>query len=567
VNIAVVMVGNDLRVRRFTPAAQKLMNLIPADRGRRLGDIRGNFKIEIEKIAQDTIESTTLHEQEVRDSEGRWYMMRVRPYKAGDNRVDGAVISFQDIDGLKRSLDQTQALADDLVENAREPILILDGRLRVLVANRAFYRAFQVRPADTENRLLFELGSGQWDIPRLRQLLEEIRRGNNRVDDFEVQHNFPELGRRIMILNARVVDSPGQPRILLSFEDATDKREHLDTLTRQAALFENAHDAIVTRDMAGKILGWNRGAEELYGWTEAEALGKNTNEVLKTRFPVPFPEIKEELVKTGHWQGELVHASKGGELRTVDSRWALHTEGTNTVILEINSDVTERKHSEENLRQLTAHLLRVQDEERRRIARELHDSTGQKLVALQLSLGALESGAQLKDKQKASLIDAMNLAHETVSDIRTLSQLLHPPMLDEAGLGSAIRWLVDRISDRSGLKLDVEISHSLGRLPEPVELALFRVVQESLNNIHRHSKANRGKIRLEIADSTATMQISDNGRGMSKELLENGKDKKFSVGVGILGMRERLSQLGGRLEIASGKKGTTVTAIVPTAGK
>jgi two-component system CheB/CheR fusion protein len=565
VNIAVVMVGNDLRVRRFTAPAQKLMNLIAADRGRRLTEIRSNIEIEdIDRVVQSTIDKAILQEREVQDREGHWHMMRVRPYKAGDNKVDGAVISFQDIDVFKRSVDQSRALTDNLVENAREPILILDDELRVTTANRAFYRKFQVAPNDVENQMFYDLGDRQWNIPELRTLLEDIRGGTNRVDDFEVQQDFPRLGRRVMVLNARAVDiQSGRHSILLSIEDVTDKRKHMESLNRQAALFENVHEAIVVRDFSGKILGWNRGAEELYGWSEAEALGKSTHELLQTRFPAAFAAIKAELERYGHWQGELVHTTKQGESRTVDSRWALYIEGGTGIILEVNSDVTHRKHSEENLRQLSAHLLRVQDEERRRIARELHDSTGQKLVALQLSLSAVQNGAELKAKEKASLEDAMELAHETVSEIRTLSQLLHPPMLDEAGLGSAIRWLVDRISDRSGLRLDLEIPSEMSRLPEPVEIALFRVIQESLNNIHRHSGATKAKIRLSMNGASARLGVSDNGKGMSKKLLESGKDEKFAVGVGILGMKERLTQLGGSLEITSSKKGTTVTATVP----
>ena len=151
-------------------------------------------------------------------------MLHVRPYETWDHKIEGAVISLQNIDALKRSLEHTRQYADTIVESAREPILVLDARLQVTAANPAFYRSFQVTPKETEARLIYELGNGQWDIPRLRHLLEEIVPRNSRVDDFEMSHNFPHLGARDMLLNARRVElQPGHAFILLAIEDVTEK--------------------------------------------------------------------------------------------------------------------------------------------------------------------------------------------------------------------------------------------------------------------------------------------------------------------------------------------------------
>ena len=293
VNIPIVMVGNDLRIRRFTPPAEKLLNLIPADLGRRLSEIRSNLEIDdLDKLVRESIESATLHEFEVREKDGTWYLMRVRPYKTWDNKIEGGVISLQDIDVFKRSLDQSRRFADTLIENAREPIVVLDGSLRVSVANPAFYRQFRVAPEDTEQRLIYDLGSGQWNIPKLRELLEEAIQSNARVDDFEVHHQFPGMGNRTMILNARRVEpQPGRQMIFLSIQDVTEERQHLDALNRLAALLEHAHDTIIVRDRQGIIQVWNRGAEEMYGWTEAEALGKVVYELLETQFSTPLDEV------------------------------------------------------------------------------------------------------------------------------------------------------------------------------------------------------------------------------------------------------------------------------------
>jgi len=177
-------------------------------------------------LARDAIRRAGPQQREIRTTDGEWQVLHVRPYKTWDNRIEGAVISLQDVDALKRSLDQTREYADTIVESAREPILVLDARLQVTAANPAFYRVFDVPADETEGRLIYELGDGQWNIPKLRELLEEIIPQNSRVDDFEMAHDFPHIGLREMQLNARRVElQPGHPFILLAIEDVTDKSD------------------------------------------------------------------------------------------------------------------------------------------------------------------------------------------------------------------------------------------------------------------------------------------------------------------------------------------------------
>ncbi len=227
VSIPVVIVGNYLHIRHFTPPAQKLLNLLPGDIGRRLNEIRPNVNVpDLGAMARETIDTMSTHELEVRENEnGKWHLMRVRPYKTWDNKIEGAVVSFQDIDALKRNLEQAQLYADAISETAREAILVLDSNLRVTNANPAFYRNFEVSRAETENRAIYDLGDKQWNIPKLRELLERILPNNELVEDFEVRHDFPHLGPRVMMLNARRIEPhPGQQVILLHIEDATGKK-------------------------------------------------------------------------------------------------------------------------------------------------------------------------------------------------------------------------------------------------------------------------------------------------------------------------------------------------------
>lgn len=488
--------------------------------------------------------------------------MKVRPYKTWENKIDGAVISFQDIDALKQSLDETRTYGDLLIENAREPILLLGRDLRVTSSNPAFYRMFKTTRQQTDGKLIYDLGDGQWNIPQLRGLLQDVMSANGRVDDFEVQHEFPGLGQRTFLLNARRIEPRrGSYFIFLSFQDVTEQRASLEALKRHSAMLELANDAVLVRDLEGKILLWNYGAERLYGWTKDEALGQNSSGLLRTEFPISFDATREELVRTGRWEGELVHYRKDGERRVVSSRWAIQREGGSPAILEINTDITERKFYEESLRQLSTHLMRVQDEERRRIARDLHDSTGQKLVALKMQLTQLANSQ--KTPRKDGFEDQMRLLDEAVQEIRTLSQLLHPPLLEEAGLASATRWLAESFGERAGIKIDLKLDDALERLPESVEIALFRVLQESLNNIHRHSGADRVSIEMSNGTKAVILRIIDNGKGLPADVMSGGPGRRAAFGVGILGMRERLSQLGGTLSINSTKKGTVVEARVP----
>ena len=225
VNLPVVMVGNDLRIRRFTPPAEKLLNLLAGDVGRRLGEIRSNLEPDdLEQIARTTIEDAIFQEKEMRVKDGPWYMLRIRPYKTWEDKIEGAVLSFQDIDSLKRTLEQTRTFAEALIENARESVLVLDEGLRVTLANRAFYQIFQVSPEETTGHLIYELGNRQWDIPKLRELFQKITTHNSRIDGYEVRHKFQHLGPRHMILNARRIEPQGGPQmILLSIEDVTKK--------------------------------------------------------------------------------------------------------------------------------------------------------------------------------------------------------------------------------------------------------------------------------------------------------------------------------------------------------
>jgi PAS domain S-box-containing protein len=364
-------------------------------------------------------------------------------------------------------------------------------------------------------------------------------------------------------------------------------------------LFVEAVDdyAIFVLDAEGNVSSWNKGAERLKGYAASEILGKH--------FSSFYPE---EDVESGKPQWELEVATKEGRIE--DEGWRVRKDSSrfwaNVVITatrdeqgnvigftKVTRDFTERRQaqealrsanaelvsevaekrsaekrlaiSERSLRGLSLRLLRMQDEERRRIGRDLHDSLGQYLAALKMNLDSLESvlngGPNGAGRDVAQ---CARLAGDAIKELRTISYLLYPPMLEEMGLKSAIPWYLDGFSKRSNIQTTFEVDPDFGRLPTEVELAMFRILQESLTNVHRHSGSLTATIRLSMADGSALLEVRDMGKGIPLTLLEqSSEDWMGSLGVGLRGMNERMRQLGGKLEVSSTESGTVVIASVP----
>jgi two-component system, NarL family, sensor kinase len=217
----------------------------------------------------------------------------------------------------------------------------------------------------------------------------------------------------------------------------------------------------------------------------------------------------------------------------------------------------------EELQRLSQRLLMVQDEERRKVARDLHDSTGQTLAALKIAVSFLAENCKEDSATRALISDVVRLADQAIGEIRTTSYLLHPPLLDEVGLACAAEWYIDGFAKRSGINVKADIANSHGRLPRKMEIALFRVLQESLTNVHRHSGASDASIRLQYEAEAVVLEIRDFGRGISEERLRLLVGPSAETGIGLAGMRERLREMNGKLEIESDSHGTSMRATVP----
>ena len=224
--IATVFLDSELRIKRFTPALADIVNIIQTDINRPLDDIATRLDYpDLVRDAEETARTLAVKEKTVRHQNGRWYLARFLPYRTVDNVIDGVVITFIDITEQKRAQALQDALTytEGIVDTVREPLLVLDPDLRVISANRSFYRMFAVTREETENRLIYELGKGQWDIPGLRKLLEAVLAENTHFEDYEVDHDYPGVGRKKLLLNARRIyqHDIGTQMILLAMTDVT----------------------------------------------------------------------------------------------------------------------------------------------------------------------------------------------------------------------------------------------------------------------------------------------------------------------------------------------------------
>jgi PAS domain S-box-containing protein len=940
VDLPIIVISRDCKIARINRAATTVLGLKQTDIGGALVDSLPRVE-DLSRLCARAIADGAPHRIETRDGDRR-FLLRIAPYREGDRQTLGAVLTFTNISAFRASIDQaiyereyTKAILNAVID----PLVVLDNKLKVQTANRAFYSLFGVSRDEVQGISIRELGSNDWESSDSWNAIETALSDRTEFRAIEIEGEFPVVGRRTFVLDVRRLAPDGDALILTTFQDITERKQaqrttsllaaivdhsddaiiskkldgtltswnksaerlfgykaeeaigqhitlivppdrrseeesilrrlalgervdHFETIRRrkdgtdldvsltispirdaagsvigaskvarditerkraeralseQARLLDLSNDAIVIRDADDRVTYWNRAATELYGFTHQEALGRVTHELLQTQFPAPLEWINEQLHHDERWRGELVHIRKDGTKAIVNSRWVLDrkADGSSWCILETNNDITKQKRTEKALREseerfraivettpecvklisadgnllqmnssglqmlgatfaddllgksvydlvvpedrsrfrafneavcrgqqgslqfeivglegkrrhmethaaplntpdgTTVHLavssditqrkqaeqalreseqryrviteaapimvwmagldklcyyfnkgwldfvghsldqecgngwtrgihpddfdrclqvyessfeacrsfemqyrlkhhsgqyrwildhgvprfgpdgtfegyvggcldihnqkeaeekarsvdvslqlMSSQDEERRHIARELHDTAGQTLTVLGINLAQL---VQNTARRAPELAGEAERIQETVQqlhrEIRTTSYLLHPPLLDETGLQSAVSWYVQGLPERSGLEVRLDIPEDFGRLPSDMELVVFRLVQECLTNIHRHSESKTASIRMVRESNWVTLDIRDQGKGMSSTRL--AEVQAGSSGLGIRGMRERLRQFDGSLNIESGDSGTRVFARIP----
>ena len=524
--------------------------------------------------------------------------------KSGQVRVGQMSGALIDLDGRRCSLvvvrDVTERKAAEellrsseerfrsLVEKLHVGIIIYDPQVRVLFANQAVQDAFgrqykQFLGKTTDDLGLFTLREDGTELqaearpvpivlatkqPVQGQVIGVCRRGSTAVT-WTLLDAIPEF------------DAAGEiSRVIVSVTNLTEQRRALEALReseeRFRTLVRDIHVGVVMSGPQGKMTFANQAALNMFGVSEMDAIGRHASDIGLT-----FLDEHGSVLPLERYPAATVFRSKRA-LRNRTMGWRrpgmpetlwlfgnavpqFNPDGSVLRVIFSFTDITEMKNAEQAIRQLSIQLLKLQDEERRRIGRELHDGMAQTVLAVNLSLAQVrQSSPSLSEPAERALEKARALLQQMSREIRTLSYLLHPPLLDELGLVSALKEYVRGFSERSGIETELVLPKQFSRLPQSVEIALFRVVQESLANIQRHSGSDSATIRLREDPSAVTLEIIDYGRGM--QLASNGpaQSNVARLGVGIPGMRERMAQLGGHLEIASSPSGTTIRATMPS---
>jgi PAS domain S-box-containing protein len=372
-------------------------------------------------------------------------------------------------------------------------------------------------------------------------------------------------------------NAAGQPHgYTLITRDITERRQQqLEISRREAqldAFFSNAPVglAIIGNDLRFQRI--NGPFSKLNGLPPEQNQGLHVREVV-SELAVELEPLLEQVVTTG--EPVLNHEVKGPNPANPNSvGWWLKSffpiakeDGVVSQIGAVVQDVTALKRAENTVRWLSGRLLQLRDDERRRLARDLHDSLGQVLSAVKMDLSYLSRTTEhLNERAREAIAESKSLVESCIREVRTLSHLLHPPMLDEVGLLPSIRWFVNGFSQRSGVEVQMYLPETMRRLPDELEIALFRALQESLTNVHRHSGSQTAAVSLNVGAGQVQLEVADQGCGIPPQKL-TARLEQASIGIGILGMRERIRQLGGQLEISSADVGTTVhvTFLLPEA--
>jgi len=442
--------------------------------------------------------------------------------------------------------------------------------------NDSFTRLTGYSHEETLGRTAAELNL--WKDPARRAEVMAKLEKESEVRDEEFVCVSKSGEARIAQFSGTLIELDGKPCALAIVRDVTAKKQSEDALRaseeRFRTLVRDFHVGVVLLGPDAKIQFANQVAQQWFGISLEEAKGKNSSQldlisVREDGTEIPFSmRPGPRAIETRQPVQNEVNGWRRRDSNEV--LWTLGNatpqfapDGSVSAVISTFTNITERKQAEEALHQLSTRLLQLQDEERR-LGRELHDSLAQSVLAVNLNLAqAARSLTSADESSRRALAEARRVLVEMSREIRTLSYLLHPPLLDELGLVSAIKECAEGFSERSGIKLNLEIQAGFARLPQEAETALFRIVQESLANIQRHSGAQMAKIHLQGDSASVSLEVIDRGHGMDKKGIERGNGAGTRLGVGILGMRERMTQLGGKLEIESSSSGTTVRVSMP----
>jgi two-component system CheB/CheR fusion protein len=468
VNLPVLMLSNELNIRHFTPPTQRVMNLRAADVGRPFSELRINLDVgDLTPLLSEVLDTLAAREIEVQDREGHWYLLRVRPYRTADNKIEGLIVALVDIDQLRRSQQELRAARDfsrSVIQGVPLPLAVVDVELKIRATNKAFCTLTRLVNGDLERRHLPSLASTLWGLgDPFSERLEALKNSQTVGENIEFEHVTPGETARVFCIRGCVLQPDGEQYLLVTVEDIT------------------AHK-------------------------EAERLLKSDRERLASEV-----EVKTQALG----------------------------------------------RSQDELRALTVSLFTSQEEERRRIARELHDDISQRLAGIEIDGDRLEKDLPAGPSEAMAAIQRMRTQIAKLSeDVRLMSHRLHPSIIEDLGLKAALQSLTEEF----GLRENMIATFSSRNVPEtlPLEVAtsLYRIAQEALRNVSKHAGQTHARVSLTGMPDGVQLQIADFGHGFDVQ------DER--PGLGLLSMEERARHIGAGLDINSALgEGTRVTITVP----
>jgi two-component system CheB/CheR fusion protein len=564
VSVPIVMVGMDLRIRRYTPAASRLLKAVPTDVGHLITDLSYALDVpDLRGMLSGAIQTLAVQRSSVQSREGRWYSVQVGPYRTTDDRIDGAVITFVDIDDVTRALERAEAarnFAEGIVETVQHPLLVLDRDLRIQRATSAFYKDFLVTQAETEGQTIYTIGSGQWNIPELRTLLDDVLSRDVPFRDLDIDREFPRLGRRTMRLNARrIAGRDHSPQtILLAIEDVTERKEAAEIQYRR--LFESAKDAIVVLDGdSGSVIDVNPFFLELTRYPRTEIVGKCFWEIPPFRKAEEGRRLVAEAMERGVVRFDSVRLQANDGRRPIVELIANRYRVKERTLIQINiRDVTERRQSEDDLRRSNLDLQQFAFAASHDLQEPLRTLINQAQLLQQKYRGKLDADADeiiqfitsASDRMRHMVLDLLNYAQTARANIAVV------PTSVEAVLATALSNLQLAIE---GVNARITWESLPTVMMDPTQL--LQLLQNLIANSLKYRSADRPLIHLSarIEGNEAIISVQDNGIGIEQRFHEeiftvfrrlHGSEYP-GTGIGLATCKRIVERHGGRIWVES----------------
>lgn len=578
VDIPTVILDSNRRIRRFNPPAEKLLGFLPGDVGRPIGNLHIGVTIPDQKeLISSVMEKGATIEREIQSAEGRWYRLRSRPFKTGEQKIEGVMLTFMDIDELKRSRDAVQKernLISATLDAASDLlVMILDTDGRIVQFNRTCQELTGYSAEEVRGRRPWEFLVPADEKPSLEKVFKEIVGGTaNQTEN----HWVTKDGRRLLIgwsnspvVGNGVVESAIATGVDQTRRAAADQRA-LESEATVRALLETAAQAILAVNRKGRIVLVNATTEKMFGHSRNDLIGQPLLQLMPKRFRKRHATHMEKWFSQPQTRQMGIGLTPTG-LRKDGSEFPIevslsHIEiGGEVIGVAFVSDITERKKNEEalldyqrQLQKLSGSLINLQETENRDLARELHDAFSQELAALGMEVSTLLASAEVQVPLTERLTDLGKKIRHLADEMHRTSRQLHPAILSELGLEAALREECNAFSQQSEIPVRFSCERLSGSLPREISLCVYRIAQESLRNIRKYARAKEVSVQLYGEDGHVSLRVEDTGVGFDVDKARR------RGGLGLISMEERIRLVNGKLDIRSKPGvGTTVEVSVP----